>query len=107
MNDLIRETAETLCERVDWNRPELGVSSCAEAYPLAGVYDSDDPATVRRHIRLAKAAGIDGFLVDWWGPGIHAAGRVGRGANSAGLHRSSGPPPTHEDLIGHGDRRRS
>lgn len=37
--------------------------------PLAGFYDSDDPEIVRWHIRLAKAAGIEAFLVDWWGPG--------------------------------------
>lgn len=41
------------------------IASCA--YPLAGLYDSDDPEVVRWHIRLAKAAGIDAFFVDWWG----------------------------------------
>lgn len=41
------------------------ISSCA--YPLIGPYDSDDPEVVRWHIRLAKAAGIDAFMVDWWG----------------------------------------
>lgn len=38
-------------------------------WPLAGLYDSDNPEVVRWHIRLAKAAGIDALLVDWWGPG--------------------------------------
>jgi len=38
-------------------------------WPLAGLYDSDDREIVRWHIRLAKAAGIDALLVDWWGPG--------------------------------------
>jgi hypothetical protein len=37
-------------------------------WPLAGLYNSTDPEIVRWHIRLAKAAGIDAFLVDWWGP---------------------------------------
>jgi len=37
--------------------------------PLAGYYDSQDPATVRRHINEAKAAGINGFIVSWWGNG--------------------------------------
>lgn len=41
------------------------INSCA--YPLIGVYDSDDADAVRWHIRLAKAAGIDAFFVDWWG----------------------------------------
>jgi len=39
----------------------------ASAYPLVGLYDSDDPEIVRWHIQLAKAAGIDAFFVDWWG----------------------------------------
>ncbi|TSA35542.1 MAG: hypothetical protein D4R65_04350 [Verrucomicrobiaceae bacterium] len=38
-------------------------------WPLAGLYDSDNREIVRWHIRLAKAAGIDALLVDWWGPG--------------------------------------
>ncbi|MCP4640254.1 MAG: hypothetical protein GY851_07480 [bacterium] len=42
------------------------ISSCA--YPLIGVYDSGDPEVVRWHMRLAKAAGIDALMVDWWGP---------------------------------------
>jgi len=32
MSDLNREIAETLCERVDWDRPELEGAACAEAY---------------------------------------------------------------------------
>ena len=39
----------------------------SKAQPLIGYYDSDDPEVVRWHIRLAKAAGIDAFLVSWWG----------------------------------------
>ena len=42
------------------------ISSCV--YPLIGPYDSMSPDVVRWHIRLAKAAGIDAFMVDWWGP---------------------------------------
>lgn len=36
------------------------------AYPLAGLYDSADEAVARWHVKLAQAAGIDAFLVDWW-----------------------------------------
>lgn len=43
------------------------IDSCA--YPLVGPYDSDDPEVVRWHMKLAKAAGIDALLVDWWGTG--------------------------------------
>jgi hypothetical protein len=39
----------------------------SKAQPLIGYYDSDDPAVVRWHIELAKAAGIEAFLVSWWG----------------------------------------
>jgi len=39
----------------------------SRAQPLIGFYDSDDPAVVRWHVRLAKAAGIEAFLVSWWG----------------------------------------
>lgn len=36
-------------------------------YPMDGVYDSQDPATVARQLREAERAGIDGFMVSWWG----------------------------------------
>jgi hypothetical protein len=39
----------------------------SKAQPLVGYYDSDNAEVVRWHIRLAKAAGIDAFLVSWWG----------------------------------------
>lgn len=37
------------------------------AYPLVGLYDSADPAIAEWHVKLAQAAGIEAFLVDWWG----------------------------------------
>jgi hypothetical protein len=37
-------------------------------YPLLGVYDSWDERLIEAHILLAKHAGIDGFIVSWWGP---------------------------------------
>lgn len=33
--------------------------------PLLGTYSSDERGVMRKHIELAKAAGIDGFLVSW------------------------------------------
>jgi hypothetical protein len=33
--------------------------------PLLGTYSSDDAAVMREHVRWAKAAGIDGFIVCW------------------------------------------
>ncbi len=34
-------------------------------YPLLGRYSSDDRAIMESHIRMARAAGIDGFIVSW------------------------------------------
>lgn len=39
----------------------------SKAQPLIGYYDSDNADVVRWHVRLAKAAGIEAFLVSWWG----------------------------------------
>jgi len=32
-------------------------------------YSSGDPKVIARHIEEAQAAGIDGFISSWWGPG--------------------------------------
>ena len=45
-------------DHASWNRAKTD-------YPALGRYSSDDPAVMRTHIRLAKAAGIDGFIVSW------------------------------------------
>ncbi|MEM2998506.1 MAG: PKD domain-containing protein [Thermoproteota archaeon] len=37
-------------------------------YPLLGIYDSQDERLIESHILMAKYAGIDGFVVSWWGP---------------------------------------
>lgn len=63
-----------------WVRPNMRVPAEARghgshgephiastAYPLAGLYDSADPDVAEWHVRLAKSAGIDAFLVSWWG----------------------------------------
>jgi hypothetical protein len=34
-------------------------------YPLLGRYSSDEQRVMRRHVRWAKQAGIDGFIVSW------------------------------------------
>jgi hypothetical protein len=41
-----------------WNRAK-------NDYPAVGRYSSDDATVMRTHIRWAKAAGIDGFIVSW------------------------------------------
>ena len=39
----------------------------ATHYPEGGPYDSRDPARIRAQLALARDAGLDGFLVSWWG----------------------------------------
>ncbi|MEV5822610.1 hypothetical protein ABUL04_13040 [Micromonospora harpali] len=41
-----------------WNRAKID-------YPQLGRYSSDDTEIMRRHVRMAKAAGVTGFLVSW------------------------------------------
>lgn len=41
-----------------WSRAKIDL-------PLLGRYSSDDATIMRQHIRWAKQAGIDGFLVSW------------------------------------------
>jgi hypothetical protein len=45
-------------DKRSWDRAKID-------YPLLGPYSSDDRYIMRKHIRLAKAAGIDGFIVSW------------------------------------------
>jgi len=37
-------------------------------YPLIGPYDSVDPPVLEYHVLLMRLAGIDGVIVDWYGP---------------------------------------
>ena len=41
---------------------------CSIYYPLAGAYDGRDPYVLEYHMLTAKAAGIEGFVADWYGP---------------------------------------
>jgi hypothetical protein len=41
-----------------WNRAKID-------YPLLGRYSSDERQVMRKHVELAKRAGIDGFIVSW------------------------------------------
>jgi glycoprotein endo-alpha-1,2-mannosidase len=36
-------------------------------YPQLGAYDSHNPEVIDQHCRWAKEAGIDTFIVSWWG----------------------------------------
>ena len=41
----------------------------AHQRPLIGPYDSSDPVVVAHQVALMKAAGVDGVIIDWYGPG--------------------------------------
>ena len=41
-----------------WDRAKID-------YPLLGRYSSDEPSVMLKHVRLAKKAGIDRFIVSW------------------------------------------
>jgi len=41
----------------------------AEDYPLLGPYDSNNESVIKQHVEWAKEAGIDCFIVSWWGQG--------------------------------------
>jgi len=52
--------------RIDAVRNDIKAST---HYPVLGAYDSHDPKLIDRHCRWAKDAGIDTFIVSWWGHG--------------------------------------
>lgn len=60
----------------------------AAHYPEAGPYDSRDDALIRAQFALARAAGLDGFAVSWWGRESEEAlglAALFRHASAAGL----------------------
>lgn len=50
-------------EKVTRGRREAAIP----CFPLDGLYDSSSEYTIRRHLYQAKQAGLDGFIVSWWG----------------------------------------
>jgi glycoprotein endo-alpha-1,2-mannosidase len=53
-------------EGVDQDRHQI---ASATHYPKLGPYDSHDPKLIAQHCAWAKEAGLDGFIVSWWGKG--------------------------------------
>ena len=58
---------ETVNERSPLTGAQLKVPDTGTKDHPAGLYDSNDPALVRTHLKLAERAGIDAFIVSWWG----------------------------------------
>ena len=54
-----------------WGRIDAEKKDISESthYPALGAYDSHDPNVIDQHCRWAKQAGIDTFIVSWWGHG--------------------------------------
>ncbi len=54
-----------------WYDPHTWSTGCTSDadLPRDGVYNSDDPGVIARHIAQARSAGIDGFAVHWFAPG--------------------------------------
>jgi len=48
------------------NKNEKEISDSAH-YPEGGPYDSTNPEIIEKHMKQAKEAGIDTFIVSWWG----------------------------------------
>jgi hypothetical protein len=64
-------------------RPDGLRDIAAAQYPLIGPYSSGDPAVVRYHCETAAAAGIEGLIVLWYGPGSPTDARVALILNEA------------------------
>src|SRR6056297_3527816 len=54
-----------------WNMAKRGwyppTNACSVNTPLYGWYDSADPAVIEEHLKMAEWAGIDSFVVSYWG----------------------------------------
>ncbi len=58
---------------VHWGTVDVESHDISESthYPAMGAYDSYDPAVIEQHCRWAVEAGLDGFIVSWWGHGSY------------------------------------
>lgn len=58
-------------QTIHWEHidPAAKKISSSTNYPVSGAYDSHDPTVIERHTQLAKASGIDAFIISWWGKG--------------------------------------
>jgi len=59
-------------ENVDQQAKSIGNST---HYPALGPYDAHDPKLIAQHAAWSKTAGVDGWIVSWWGRG-HETDRV-------------------------------
>jgi len=57
-----------LADYMMWYDPWIFDGSMTWDVPSAGAYNSDDPATIQRHVILAQQACLDGLSAHWYGP---------------------------------------
>jgi len=55
-------------------------------YPILGAYDSHDTKLLDQHCRWARGAGMDGFIVSWWGQGSYSDRAMDRILDSCQSH---------------------
>ncbi len=86
---------------VDRDQRQIGTST---HYPVLGPYDSHDPRLIAKHCAWAKEAGLDGFIVSWWGLGSfsdRAMEPILRACRKAGLevtvYYETVPRPTNAE----------
>ncbi len=77
-------------ENAHWGRIDVGKRDIEAStnYPQLGAYDSHDPKTIGQHATWSKEAGLDGWIVSWWGRGSfsdRAMPRVLAACGEAGL----------------------
>jgi len=73
-----------------WGRidPQAKDIEASTHYPALGAYDSQDPKVIARHCQWAREAGIDTFILSWWGHGHYtdrAAGLILDACKAHGL----------------------
>jgi hypothetical protein len=70
-------TPRVLAFYYPWYSYDSWASPALKDYPRAP-YHSDSNSVILRHVREAKAAGIDGFISSWWGPGTQTDRNLAR-----------------------------
>lgn len=90
-----------------WVHWDPGRRHASRHTPVLGFYDSQDERVLSRHLEWAREAGLDGFVVSWWGPGsfedrvfrklVRVAGRCDFRV-TAYLERADRPPSIREQV---------